>query len=85
MQWWRPRLLANCFLLFCGDLAVLIFLTLLASQRPYKKSAQGPNPVGRVTYSSGPFAYKVATRNTLGWAVLVLLGFVMPNQRLGFL
>ncbi len=33
-KWW-VLLLANCFLLFCNDLAVLIFPTLLADiQRP---------------------------------------------------
>ena len=40
---WRPRLLANCFLLFWSDLAVLIFAMLLADiQRPNWKSTQGP-------------------------------------------
>ena len=35
-------LLANCFLLFCSDLAVLIYVTLLADiQRPNCKLAQG--------------------------------------------
>ena len=37
------RLLANFLLLYCSDLAVLIFPTLLADiQRPNWKSAQGP-------------------------------------------
>ena len=51
---WGPfRLLANCFLLFCSDLAVLIFLTLLADIHNLK-TALGPHPVGEVTYSSCP-------------------------------
>ena len=38
------RLLANFFLLFFSDLAVLILPTLLADvQRPIWKSAQGPS------------------------------------------
>ena len=44
-------LLANCLLLFCMNLAVLIYPTLLADiKRPNSNSAQGPHPVGRVTY-----------------------------------
>ena len=37
------RLLANCFLLFCSDLALLIFPTLLVDlKRPNYRLAQGP-------------------------------------------
>ena len=46
-QRWEPfRLLANCFPLFCIDLAVLIYPPFLADiQRPNWKSAQGSYPV----------------------------------------
>ena len=43
LSWWPLRLLANCFLLFCSDLAELIFTMLLDDiKRPIWKSAQGP-------------------------------------------
>ena len=45
IHWWWPffRLLANCFLLFCSDLAVLIFPTPFADiQRHHWKLAEGP-------------------------------------------
>ena len=46
------RLLANCFLFFCRDLAVSIYPTLLADcNRPNRKSGQGLQSVGRVSYS----------------------------------
>ena len=44
-------LLANSFLYFCTQLAVFIFLILLAT-KPNTKLRQGPCPVGRVIYSS---------------------------------
>ena len=47
----------NCFLLFCSDLAVVIFPTLFADiKRPNKKSTQVPRAVGRVTYCPCPLS-----------------------------
>ena len=48
-------LLANCFLLFCSDLDMLIFPTLLDDiQRLNLKSVQSPNPVNIKFYNQCP-------------------------------
>ena len=49
-------LLANCFMLFCSDLAVLIFPTLLADI-PNWKSAKGPHPVNTQVLNPCPLYY----------------------------
>ena len=42
-------LLWKCFLFFCSDLAVFIFLMLLGNiQRPNRQWAQGPPPMRRI-------------------------------------
>ena len=49
------RLLANCFLFYCRDLAVFIFTMILDNLRPDKKTGHSVHPMGRITYCQCPF------------------------------